>query len=116
MRYHGTLDNGTVFDSSRGRKPLKFHLGMAEVIKGMDITVATMTIGERCVVHIPPGYAYGNVQTGPIPANSELTFELELLEAVDDTLTKLKWQLLGLAIFIFVILVVAPYAHPQHRF
>ena len=46
MRYHGTLDNGTVFDSSRGRKPLKFHLGMAEVIKGMDITVATMTIGE----------------------------------------------------------------------
>ena len=53
VAYHGTLDDGTVFDTSRGRKPITFHLGRAEVIKGWDIAVATMTVGEKAIVHIP---------------------------------------------------------------
>ena len=53
VAYHGTLDDGTVFDTSRGRKPITFHLGRAEVIKGWDIAVETMTVGEKAIVHIP---------------------------------------------------------------
>ena len=48
MHYHGTLDDGTVFDSTQSHgRPFKFHLGRDEVIKGWDIGVATMTIGEK---------------------------------------------------------------------
>ena len=52
-----------------------------------------MTVGEKAVVHIPPAYGYGNEANGGIPPKSELTFEIELIEAYDDRLSKFKWQL-----------------------
>ena len=104
--YTGRLDSGAVFDSSHesGRKAFVFHLGMAEVIKGWDIGIATMFIGEKAILHIPSDYAYGNRAMGPkdrplIPAKADLTFEVELLAARDDTFDKIKWQLLGLVLF-----------------
>jgi len=62
VHYKGTLDDGTVFDTSRGRGEFQFTLGKGQVIKGWDQGVATMTIGETAILrcapdmgkHVPP--------------------------------------------------------------
>jgi FKBP-type peptidyl-prolyl cis-trans isomerase len=81
VHYTGRLDNLQVFDSSRGRnKTFKFVLGARNVILGWDKAVATMRRGERAEVRIAPDYAYGSSAVGGvIPANSTLTFDIELL-------------------------------------
>jgi len=108
MQYHGTLDDGTVFDSTKGKSPFKFRLGNAEVILGWDITVATMTVGEKAVVHIPADYGYGKERTGSIPPNSELTFELELVSTEDATCKGVMWSIIGLLVFLFFAAGVLP--------
>ena len=115
IRYTGKLDDGTVFDSTKGKKPLKFRLGMIEVIKGMEVAVATMAVGERAIVHIPPNYGYGDRGQGIIIPNSELTFEIELVEAYDDTFSKLKWQVLGFVIFTLFMVVLVPRLQPEYH-
>ena len=114
VNYHGTLNDGTVFDTTRGKKPFKFKLGMGQVIKGWDIAVETMTIGEQAVIHVPAGLAYGNNAVGPIPKNSELTFELELISTYDDTLNQIKWQMFGLIFVIIAIVLYAPSLQHGH--
>ena len=109
MNYTGKLDDGTVFDSSVGKAPFKFHLGLMEVIKGWDIAVATMTVGEKALVHIPPSYAYGDRGIGPIPPKAELTFEIELLEVRDDTCDKVKRSVGGLIIFLILLATILWY-------
>jgi peptidylprolyl isomerase len=81
VNYTGTLDNGTVFDSSIPRnQPLTFTLGQGSVIKGWDEGVLGMKIGEKRKLIIPSTLAYGDQAVGGvIPANSRLTFEVELL-------------------------------------
>jgi len=81
VHYTGTLDDGTVFDSSRTRgKPFKFVIGRGEVIKGWDEGVAKLSIGERARLICSPDYAYGSRgHPGIIPANARLTFDVELL-------------------------------------
>lgn len=82
VHYTGTLLNGKKFDSSKDRgKPFEFILGKGQVIKGWDVGVAQMSIGEVAVLTCPPDYAYGkqSVGGGLIPANSTLLFEVELL-------------------------------------
>lgn len=59
IHYTGSLDDGTVFDSSNGRAPLEFTLGSGQVIKGFDDGVTGMTVGEKKTVHIPCVDAYG---------------------------------------------------------
>ena len=59
IHYTGTLDDGSVFDSSRGRDPLRFTLGSGQVIAGFDDAVAGMTVGEQKTVTIPADQAYG---------------------------------------------------------
>lgn len=79
--YHGTFLDGRVFDSSRERnRPFEFVLGQGQVIKGWDEAFAILRTGERATLIIPPGLAYGSMQRGPIPANSTLVFEVELME------------------------------------
>ena len=79
--YHGTFLDGRVFDSSRERnKPFEFVLGQGQVIKGWDEAFAMLRTGERATLIIPPDLAYGSTQRGPIPANSTLVFEVELVE------------------------------------
>lgn len=82
VHYIGTLDNGTVFDSSRTRgKPFKFAVGKGEVIKGWDEGVAKMSVGQRAKLVCSPDYAYGSRgHPGIIPPNSTLTFDVELLK------------------------------------
>ncbi len=80
VNYVGTLANGAKFDSSYDRnQPFSFNLGAGEVIKGWDQGVAGMKVGGKRKLVIPPSLGYGSMANGSIPANSTLTFEVELL-------------------------------------
>ncbi len=60
VHYHGTLLDGSTFDSSAGREPLQFIVGNGQVIKGFDDALLEMTIGEKKKVNIPVEHAYGH--------------------------------------------------------
>lgn len=59
IHYTGTLEDGTQFDSSKGRDPLEFQLGSGQVIAGFDKAVEGMAVGEEKSVTIPSDEAYG---------------------------------------------------------
>ncbi len=59
VNYTGTLDDGTVFDSSVGREPLTFTVGKGDVISGFDQAVVGMAVGDKKTVHLTPDQAYG---------------------------------------------------------
>ncbi len=59
VHYTGTLDDGTVFDSSEGRDPLEFTIGSNSVIPGFESAVVGLTVGESTRVVIGPEDAYG---------------------------------------------------------
>ncbi|KAK6463949.1 FK506-binding protein 2 [Scheffersomyces coipomensis] len=80
VHYTGTLDDGTVFDSSYPRgQPIVFQLGVGQVIPGWDQGLIGMCVGEKRKLVIAPELAYGDNAIGPIPAKSTLTFESELI-------------------------------------
>jgi FKBP-type peptidyl-prolyl cis-trans isomerase FkpA len=81
VHYTGTLEDGTKFDSSLDRgQPLKIQIGVGRVIKGWDEGVMTMKVGGKRKLVIPPQLGYGARGGGPIPPNSTLVFEVELLD------------------------------------
>jgi len=82
VHYTGWLLDGTKFDSSVDRgTPFEFQLGAGRVIKGWDEGVATMNIGGKVELIIPPDLAYGpSGAGGAIPANATLKFEVEFLD------------------------------------
>ncbi len=59
VHYKGTLDDGTVFDSSEGREPIAFVEGTHQVIPGFENAIAKMQPGEKTTVHLEPSEAYG---------------------------------------------------------
>jgi peptidylprolyl isomerase len=80
MHYVGTLENGTKFDSSRDRNtPFEFTLGTGQVIQGWEQGILGMKTGEIRKLIIPSELGYGASGQGPIPPNSTLIFEVELL-------------------------------------
>lgn len=82
VHYTGKLENGNVFDSSKTRgTPFEFPLGAGMVIKGWDLGVLGMKVGETRILTIPAELGYGQTGTpgGPIPPNATLIFEVELL-------------------------------------
>jgi len=78
--YVGTLADGTKFDSSLDRgSAFEFKLGAGQVIKGWDLGLVGMRVGGVRKLIISPEYGYGQQSIGPIPANSTLTFEVQLV-------------------------------------
>jgi FKBP-type peptidyl-prolyl cis-trans isomerase 2 len=59
VHYRGTLDDGTLFDTSEGREPLEFSVGAGMMIAGFDKGVVGMSLGEKKSIHIPCDEAYG---------------------------------------------------------
>ncbi len=59
IHYKGTLEDGTVFDSSEGRDPLKFEVGSGQIIPGLDKALPGMSLGDKKVVEVPCDEAYG---------------------------------------------------------
>ena len=82
VHYTGKLEDGTVFDSSIPRgQPFTFTLGAGQVIKGWDLGVEGMKVGEKRNLVIPPHLGYGVRGAGAtIPPNATLIFDVELLE------------------------------------
>jgi len=62
VHYTGTLNDGTVFDSSKGREPLQFIFGQGQLIPGFEKAVEELTLGEITKVDIPHQEAYGEVR------------------------------------------------------
>jgi len=77
VHYHGTLIDGTVFDSSVERGET-ISFGLNQVIKGWTEGVQLMVVGDKTRFYIPSNLGYGNRSAGKIPPGSVLVFEIEL--------------------------------------
>ena len=79
--YHGTLEDGTKFDSSFDRnQPFSFPVGQGRVIKGWDEGISLLSVGEKAKFLIPGNLAYGEMGAGGIiPPNADLIFDVELV-------------------------------------
>ena len=86
IHYKGTLQDGTVFDSSEGRDPLGFTVGSGQVITGFDEAVMGMSEGEAKNVTIPVEKAYG-------PRNDELVMPVPLSQVPEDLNPEVGQQL-----------------------
>ena len=79
VHYHGTLVDGSVFDSSVQRgQPIEF--GLHQVIPGWTEGLQLMKKGEKTRFFIPPHLGYGNRAAGSIPPGSVLIFDVELID------------------------------------
>jgi peptidylprolyl isomerase len=79
VHYHGTLLDGTVFDSSVDRGQ-SIAFGLNQVIPGWTEGVQLMSVGDKYRFFIPSQLAYGNRSTGKIEGGSVLIFDVELLK------------------------------------
>lgn len=82
-QYKGWLEDGTVFDSSYDRgQPFQCVIGSRRVIQGWDKGLMGMKVGGKRKLLVPAHLAYGERQVAKIPHNSNLIFEIELLEVL----------------------------------
>lgn len=80
VHYQGSLDDGTIFDSSYDRgEPIEFTCGAGEMIRGFDAVVALMDPQQREYVHIRPDQAYG-----PYDPNAKFTIEMSKMPGTED--------------------------------
>lgn len=82
-QYRGWLADGSEFDSSYSSgKPFQCVIGTGRVIKGWDQGLMGMQVGGKRKLQVPAHLGYGERSMGAIPPNSDLTFEIELLEVL----------------------------------
>lgn len=83
VQYHGALlSDGTVFDSSWERgQPAQFGIGVGQVIPGWDQGLVGQKVGSQVLLVIPSELAYGDQERDAIPANSDLVFVVDILDA-----------------------------------
>jgi peptidylprolyl isomerase len=86
VHYTGTLDDGTVFDSSQGHAPLEFTIGQHKVIPGFEDAVLGMNLGASATAHIPVDQAYG-------PHDPQMIFEFERKQVPADVELEIGDQL-----------------------
>ncbi len=86
VHYTGELDDGTVFDSSRGREPLQFTIGGGQIIPGFDRAVVGMQPGDSKTERIPCADAYG-------PHRAEMMVEVDRSMVPDDVELEIGQQL-----------------------
>ncbi len=86
VHYTGTLDDGTVFDSSVERDPLEFTLGKGMLIAGFEAAVMGKDVGDKVTVNIPPAEAYGE-------SDEELIFSVPLSEVPEHITPEVGMQL-----------------------
>lgn len=92
IHFSGKLENGEVFDSSIGKKPLEFEVGKGEVISGIDEAVIGMKINQEKMIHINSDKAYGAVEKeliisigkNELPSTLDVKVNQELLIPLDD--------------------------------
>lgn len=77
VEYTGTLGNGEVFDSSRGRRPLEVHMGAGQMISGFEAQLMGMSLNEKKVFTLTPEEAYG-------PKRDELVHSVPRAEVPPD--------------------------------
>jgi FKBP-type peptidyl-prolyl cis-trans isomerase len=77
--YTGKFEDGTVFETSIGKRPIQFVLGSGQVIPGWDQGLIGMRAGGKRHLVIPPDLAYGASGYGPIPGNAVLIFEVTMV-------------------------------------
>lgn len=83
VHYHGTLTDGTVFDSSRERGET-ITFGLNQVIAGWTEGLQLMTEGDRYEFYVPANLAYGDRSPSPkVPAGSDLIFDVELIKVIN---------------------------------
>ncbi|HEV7449382.1 MAG TPA: FKBP-type peptidyl-prolyl cis-trans isomerase [Candidatus Paceibacterota bacterium] len=80
VNYTGKFQDGTVFDTSVGKAPFSFTLGAGQVIQGWDQGLVGAQAGTKRILVIPPALGYGPADYGPIPGNSTLMFEVDVLK------------------------------------
>jgi peptidylprolyl isomerase len=85
VHYIGTLEDGTVFDSSYDRgKPFSFQIGLRQVIKGWEQGLLGMKVGGKRTLFIPSQFAYGDKGAGElIPPNASLIFDINIIDVQD---------------------------------
>ncbi len=86
IHYTGTLEDGSVFDSSRGREPLQFTIGQSQIIAGFEQAVVGMSPGDSKTATIPAAEAYG-------PRSDEMVMEVERERLPDDLEPEVGMQL-----------------------
>jgi FKBP-type peptidyl-prolyl cis-trans isomerase len=82
VHYRGKLKSGKQFDTSYGHDPLRITIGQTRLVPGFNMALVGMKVGEKRHVLIPPSLGYGSQDYGPIPANSTLYFDLELVKVI----------------------------------
>jgi peptidyl-prolyl cis-trans isomerase A (cyclophilin A) len=81
VHYTATLFDGTKFDASYDRnQPYEFTLGNGEVLRGWDEGIALLNVGTKATIFIPWYLGYGNRAAGPIPAKTDLIYDIEVIE------------------------------------
>ena len=82
VHYTGRLSDGPVFDTSRKdfNRPFSFQIGVNNVIKGWDVGIAKMSLGEKAELTVESSFGYGKRGAPPvIPGDATLIFDVELL-------------------------------------